>query len=72
LFIWEKFQQSPETVFTSVRFCDIIKMLGLAGDPFGIARSSLYSTAKNRISRLSDFVLHDLCVYDDAAQGKTS
>ena len=25
----------------------------------------------NRISRLSDFVLCDLCVYDDVAQGKT-
>jgi hypothetical protein len=46
-------------------------MLGLAGDPFGIVRNSLYSTAKNRISRLSDFVLRDLCVYDDVAQGKT-
>jgi hypothetical protein len=72
LFIWEKFQRSFQSVFTIARFYDIMKMLGLAGDPFGIAHSSLYSTEKNRISRLSDFVLCDLCVYDDVAQGKTS
>ena len=42
----EKFERSYKTIFTNLFFYDIIKMLGLASNPFGNARGFYYCVVK--------------------------